>query len=53
MKIGKELPAILGASKESPHDIVQNMYLKLDQWEKDHTKKNILYNDREVNYFLF
>jgi DNA-directed RNA polymerase specialized sigma24 family protein len=48
----KRIVRSFGASKEASHDIVQNMYLKLDQWERDHTKKSILYNDREVNYYF-
>tara|TARA_R100000455_G_C6273205_1_gene130537 strand:- start:3521 stop:4000 length:480 start_codon:yes stop_codon:yes gene_type:complete len=48
----KRIVCSFGASREASHDIVQNMYIKLDQWEKDHRKKSILYNEREVNYYF-
>lgn len=40
-----------GASKETSEDVVQNMYIKMNEWEVN-GKTSILYNQNEVNYYF-
>ncbi len=40
-----------GADKETSEDVVQEMYIKLNDWELK-GNKSILYNSHEVNYYF-
>ena len=40
-----------GAPRHQAQDIVQNMYIKLHEWELK-GNKSILYNKKEVNYYF-